>query len=195
MSDDERTLHSGHSHVYRVKTNHYDRKLPLECQSGLVVRKSVQVGTEVAPHDIANEVALLRQLDHANVCSSSQSFSISITDWKARQIVRLLDYELLAGKHILTLPFYPQPMGALLNSPTFTPSECADFSLVVQHFMKEMLSAVAYLQQQGIAHRDVNPNNYLCAQDGTLVLTDFGIAVDTAKPSANSEPVYDVGTG
>ncbi len=42
--------------------------------------------------------------------------------------------------------------------------------------VREIASALAYAQEKGIVHRDVKPDNILLREDGSAVLTDFGIA-------------------
>lgn len=42
--------------------------------------------------------------------------------------------------------------------------------------MRQLASVLHFVHQKGIIHRDVKPANILFREDGTLVLTDFGIA-------------------
>ncbi len=54
---------------------------------------------------------------------------------------------------------------------------------------KQLAEALQYAHDKGIIHRDLKPSNLMLARDGTLKLTDFGIAKDTdvtALTGANS---------
>lgn len=42
--------------------------------------------------------------------------------------------------------------------------------------LENLLTAVATLENLGIVHRDIKPDNIICASDGTFRLIDFGIA-------------------
>lgn len=43
-------------------------------------------------------------------------------------------------------------------------------------YAAEIVSAVAYLHDNGIMHRDLKPENILLGADGHIILTDFGLA-------------------
>lgn len=54
---------------------------------------------------------------------------------------------------------------------------------------KQLCEALQYAHDKGIIHRDLKPSNLMISKDGTLKLTDFGIAKDTdvtALTGANS---------
>ncbi len=55
-------------------------------------------------------------------------------------------------------------------------------------YISQALSALDYAHRQGVTHRDISPSNMLVTPDGTLKLTDFGLAL-----LANSERVTRTG--
>ncbi len=44
------------------------------------------------------------------------------------------------------------------------------------HFVEQVLRALQHAHDKGIVHRDIKPQNIMLLQDGTIMVTDFGIA-------------------
>jgi Serine/threonine protein kinase len=43
-------------------------------------------------------------------------------------------------------------------------------------YFKQLINAVDYIHQKGVAHRDIKPENILVSKEGNLKLADFGLA-------------------
>lgn len=58
------------------------------------------------------------------------------------------------------------------------------------HFVGQILAALQHAHDKGIVHQDIKPQNIMLLQDGTIKVTDFGIArfsrVDTKATSENA---------
>ncbi|THU80380.1 kinase-like protein [Dendrothele bispora CBS 962.96] len=50
-------------------------------------------------------------------------------------------------------------------------------------WVPQMISAVAWCHQQGFAHRDIKPHNFVFTPEGKLMLIDFGSAAPLIPPS------------
>jgi serine/threonine protein kinase len=66
--------------------------------------------------------------------------------------------------------YYPESLGARLARDGPLP----EAELV--HIARDVVRALGFAHAQGIIHRDLKPDNVLLAEDGSAVLTDFGIA-------------------
>jgi serine/threonine protein kinase len=68
---------------------------------------------------------------------------------------------------------------AVREDGTLTPRRAAEVGLAI-------LDVLRSAHREGILHRDVKPSNVLIADDGRVVLTDFGIAQVEGDPSVTS---------
>ncbi|MFF9575935.1 serine/threonine-protein kinase [Streptomyces rubiginosohelvolus] len=68
---------------------------------------------------------------------------------------------------------------AIREDGTLTPKRAAEVGLAI-------LDVLRSAHREGILHRDVKPSNVLIAEDGRVVLTDFGIAQVEGDPSVTS---------
>jgi serine/threonine-protein kinase PpkA len=60
--------------------------------------------------------------------------------------------------------------------------------------LKQMAAALNYAHQKGIIHRDVKPENIMFREDGSVVLTDFGIAKSTTATNKMTATGTVIGT-
>jgi len=47
--------------------------------------------------------------------------------------------------------------------------------------LKQVLTAIGHAHDAGIVHRDIKPNNIMITKDGTVKITDFGLAKDQSS--------------
>lgn len=59
----------------------------------------------------------------------------------------------------------------------------------------QMCLAIAYLEEQGIAHRDICPSNWVISSHGTVKLIDFSVAVRLSSSAENERLEFQLGTG
>jgi len=65
-----------------------------------------------------------------------------------------------------------------------------------RHYVLQMLAGLDYAERAGVIHRDIKPENILITPDGTVKLTDFGLAhvIDRARITSSNQslgtPMY-----
>lgn len=103
-------------------------------------------------------------------------------------IVRVLDYLEDHGRPCIVMELVEgTTLGAYLHARGSFPERTA--LLIGFH----LCAALAAAHAAGILHRDIKPSNVLIALDGTLKLTDFGLAQPLAAPMETS-PRHILGT-
>ena len=98
------------------------------------------------------EIKYVQALDHPNVIKSIYGY-LTIDNEKVQ-------YSLM--------PYYERNLKELI-------SELSDYEYILKIII-DLGEALKYIHSQGIIHRDLKPENVLVAEDGRLILTDFGIA-------------------
>ncbi|RMG16680.1 MAG: hypothetical protein D6731_05590 [Planctomycetota bacterium] len=78
------------------------------------------------------------------------------------------------GAYLLMERVEGEPLDRVLEAGALPPQQAA--SLV-----RELAGAVAALHAAGVVHRDIKPQNVLLRADGSPVLVDLGLALDTSK--------------
>lgn len=101
-------------------------------------------------HDESQAVAML---SHANI--------VSVYDVSNSDGLNYIVMELIDG---LTLKQYMKRRGTPLNWRE------------AQHFITQIMRALSHAHGRGIIHRDIKPHNIMVLRDGSVKVTDFGIA-------------------
>ena len=134
-----------------------------------IARKSLLPGHR-PPHDPKRELAILRLLKDKSPKNESTA---------TYNIIPLLSFEIFpSGKIILDFPLmqmdlkqvYQERKEEIAKDPQQT-------NLMLQRFL-EILSALKWIHELGVIHRDVNPTNILLSNDlgQPAFLADLGIA-------------------
>jgi serine/threonine protein kinase len=137
----------GFGRVYRVRDLHLEREVALK-----VLHPSLTQDPEVVER-FRREAQLAARLNHPNI--------VNIYDIGERSGLLWYTMELINGPSVAQLVEreWPLPLERVLR------------------ILREALSALAHAHSSGLVHRDIKPENMLIAPDGSLQITDFGLAL------------------
>jgi serine/threonine-protein kinase len=137
----------GFGRVYRVRDLHLEREVALK-----VLHPALTQDPEVVER-FRREAQLAAGLNHPNI--------VNIYDIASRSGLLWYTMELINGPSLAQLVEREGPL----------PLE------QVLRLLREALSALAHAHGFGLVHRDIKPENMLIAPDGSLQITDFGLAL------------------
>jgi eukaryotic-like serine/threonine-protein kinase len=142
----------GMSHVYVGKTTTRTNLLPEGYQVVLKVMLDELAGEEVARKRFVKEAQILSRLRHRYITSF---FEFIPSDTSAVLVMEFVD---------------GSPVDHLITQKGALPlRDAIDIA-------QSLLEALVYAHGKGIIHRDIKPANLILQNNGTLKVTDFGIA-------------------
>jgi serine/threonine-protein kinase len=137
----------GFGRVYRVRDLHLEREVALKVLHPLLTQEPAVV------ERFRREAQLAARLSHPNI--------VNIYDIAGRSGLIWYTMELIEGPSLAQLVERegPMPLDRVLR------------------MLREALSALAHAHGSGLVHRDIKPENMLLEPDGSLRITDFGLAL------------------
>jgi serine/threonine protein kinase len=137
----------GFGRVYRVRDLQLERLVALKVLHPALIRDPSVV------ERFRREAQLAARLDHPNI--------VNIYEIGGRSGLIWYTMELIDGPSLAQLVERegPLPLDKVLR------------------LLREALSALAHAHGSGLVHRDIKPENMLIARDGSLQITDFGLAL------------------
>jgi serine/threonine-protein kinase len=137
----------GFGRVYRVRDLHLEREVALKVLHPLLTQEPAVL------ERFRREAQLAARLNHPNI--------VNIYDIAGRSGLIWYTMELIQGPSLAQLVERegPLPLDKVLR------------------LLREALSALAHAHSSGLVHRDIKPENMLLEPDGSLRITDFGLAL------------------
>ncbi len=136
----------GMANVYRCTDTLDDREVAIK------ILKDEYLNNEEFIRRFKNESKAIAMLSHPNI--------VKVYDVSFGDMIQYIVMEYIDG---VTLKEYIDRQGVI---------EWKD----VLHLTTQVLRALQHAHESGIVHRDIKPQNIMLLQDGTIKVTDFGIA-------------------
>ena len=136
----------GMSVVFRAYDLLEDREVSLK------VLRADRLGDQESRRRFYNESRAIALMSHPNI--------VNVHDVNFEGRIQYIVMEYVDG---VTLKDRMDQKGAL------SPEE-------VTHYLRQILSALSHAHERGVIHHDIKPENILLLSDGTVKVTDFGIA-------------------
>jgi len=130
-----------------------------------IKRISMKKIPEIEREGIETEIKMLKYLSHPNVV-------------KFHDVIREDNYLNIVLEYV--------PNGALTSLLSKFHNKSFSETLTC-HYISQVLSALTYLHQQGIIHRDIKGANILADADGIVKLADFGVAVRFRRETSDDD--------
>lgn len=132
--------------VYKAHDNQENRTVAIK------ILKEEFVSNQEFLRRFKNESKAIAMLSHANI--------VKVHDVSFGDLIQYIVMEYIEG---ITLKEYIERQGSLRLKDAV-------------HFTIQILRALQHAHDKGIVHRDIKPQNIMVLPDGTIKVTDFGIA-------------------
>jgi serine/threonine protein kinase len=141
----------------------------------------------LAEHTLFHTEVAVKLLNSSNADDESKKFLAQaelLTQLQHPHIVRALDFGVLEECAFLIMNYAAN--GTLRQRyPKGTRLPVAR----ILHYVRQIASALQYVHQHQLIHRDIKPHNMLLGTDDDVMLTDFNIAV-VAQDFASNTPAF-----
>ena len=176
--------------VYQV----YDRD-----RDSLVALKTLKAGDAAAIYRFKREFRGLADISHPNIASLHELISIGNQWFFTMELVDGTDFrsyvrgELTAGACADTVAV-TDSLAIAADQPAQSPvSPPPDIDRLYQA-LRQLAEGVHALHSSGKLHRDIKPSNVMVTRSGRVVLLDFGLVTELAKPEDGTTQGNVVGT-
>lgn len=130
--------------------------------------KILEDTTDMGIKRFEREIRLLNRLNHPN-------------------IMKVITYDISSQRKWYIMPLYSCSLVGVI--PSLVGNKYAQYRV-----LNAILNGVAYLHSEGVIHRDLKPENILYNNENDIVITDFGLGIQTQSVSATLTKGINLGT-